>query len=129
MMTKDEALRLALEALENHCGNYKLDDAGCERWNKAVAAIKEALAPTSTQCEVQPEQEPGLICHKHDEPKRGCAWCDKHPPKAQPQQEPVALIEHDDETAEPCPSCGKPLQSASGGGVVCSERCGYWFCF
>ena len=49
-MTKDEALRLALEALENHCGNYKLDDAGCERWNKAVAAIKEALA--------QPEQEP-----------------------------------------------------------------------
>lgn len=50
MMTKDEALRLALEALENHCGNYKLDDAGCERWNKAVAAIKEALS--------QPEQEP-----------------------------------------------------------------------
>jgi hypothetical protein len=47
-----EALRLALEALENHCGNYKLDDAGCERWNKAVAAIKEALA--------QPEQEPSI---------------------------------------------------------------------
>jgi hypothetical protein len=43
-MTKDEALKLALDALENHCGNYKLDDAGCERWNKAVAAIKEALA-------------------------------------------------------------------------------------
>ena len=61
-MTKDKALRLALEALENHCGNYKLDDAGCERGNKAVAAIKEALAPTSTQCEVQDElcssQEP-----------------------------------------------------------------------
>ena len=55
-MTKDEALKLALEALENHCGNYKLDDAGCERWNKAVDAIKEALALTSTQCEVQPEQ-------------------------------------------------------------------------
>jgi hypothetical protein len=48
-MTK-EALKLALEALENHCGNYKLDDAGCERWNKAVAAINVALA--------QPEQEP-----------------------------------------------------------------------
>ena len=58
MTSKTEALKLALEALENHCGNYKLDDAGCERWNKAVAAIKEALAPTSTQCEVQPEQEP-----------------------------------------------------------------------
>ena len=49
-MTRDEALKLALEALENHCGNYKLDEAGCERWNKAVAAIKEALA--------QQEQEP-----------------------------------------------------------------------
>ena len=45
------------------------------------------------------------------------------------QQEPVAWIEHNDETSEPCPSCGKPLQSASGGGVVCSGRCGYWFCF
>jgi hypothetical protein len=48
-MTK-EALKLALEALENHCGNYKLDDAGCERWDKAVTAINDALA--------QPEQEP-----------------------------------------------------------------------
>jgi hypothetical protein len=47
---KDEALKLALEALENHCGNYKLDDAGCERWNKAVVAINDALA--------QPAQEP-----------------------------------------------------------------------
>jgi hypothetical protein len=45
------------------------------------------------------------------------------------QQEPVACVEHDGETKEPCPSCGKPLQSASGGGVVCSGRCGYWFCF
>ena len=52
-MTK-EALKLALEALENHCGNYKLDDAGCERWNKAVAAINDALA--------QPEQEPHNFC-------------------------------------------------------------------
>lgn len=49
-MNKDEALKQALEALENHCGNYKLDDAGCERWNKAVAAIKEAL--------VQPQERP-----------------------------------------------------------------------
>ena len=53
-MSKDEALKLALEALENHCGNYKLDDAGCERWNKAVAAIKEALA----QDELCSSQEP-----------------------------------------------------------------------
>ena len=45
-----EAMKLALEALENHCGNYKLDDAGCDRHEKATTALKEALA--------QPEQEP-----------------------------------------------------------------------
>ena len=39
-----EALKLALEALENHCGNYKLDDAGCDRHDKAITAIKAALA-------------------------------------------------------------------------------------
>ena len=39
-----EALKLALDALENHCGNYKLDDAGCDRHDKAIAAIKAALA-------------------------------------------------------------------------------------
>jgi hypothetical protein len=61
-MTKDEALKLALEALENHCGNYKLDDAGCERWDKAVTAIKEALAQpdhiVNANKMEQPEQEP-----------------------------------------------------------------------
>jgi len=47
---KDEALRLALDALdaldalENHCGNYKLDDAGCDRHEKAINAINQALA-------------------------------------------------------------------------------------
>ena len=45
-----EALKLALEALENHCGNYKLDDEGVKRFVAACKAIKEALA--------QPEQEP-----------------------------------------------------------------------
>jgi hypothetical protein len=45
-----EALKLALDALENHCGNYKLDDAGCDRHDKAITAIKAALA--------QPAQEP-----------------------------------------------------------------------
>ena len=43
-MNKDEALKLALEALENHCGNYKLDAAGVVRHEKAITAIKEALA-------------------------------------------------------------------------------------
>ena len=49
-MDKDKALKLALAALENHCGNYKLDDEGVERFVAACKAIKEALA--------QPEQEP-----------------------------------------------------------------------
>jgi hypothetical protein len=41
---KDEALKLALEALENHEGNYKLNDAGCDRQDRAITAIKQALA-------------------------------------------------------------------------------------
>jgi len=39
-----EALKLALEALENHEGNYKLGNAGCDRLVAAITAIKEALA-------------------------------------------------------------------------------------
>ena len=53
-MTKDEALRLALEALENaEYGDYYKKEL-----NEAITAIKEALA--------QPEQEPccyGGIAH------------------------------------------------------------------
>jgi hypothetical protein len=96
-MSKDEALKLALEALENHCGNYKLDDAGCKRWNKAVAAIKEALA--------QPEEEKLHPFHIGvDVTKEGTAvtaFYRKHDaamemfysqfhPLEQPEQEPVA---------------------------------------
>lgn len=44
MKTVVEALKLALEALENHMGNYKLDDAGCDRQDRAITAIEEALA-------------------------------------------------------------------------------------
>ena len=42
-MTK-EVMQQALEALENHEGNYKLGRAGCERQEAAITAIKEALA-------------------------------------------------------------------------------------
>jgi len=49
VMTK-EALTLALEALENHSGNYKLSKAECAKHEIVITAIKEALA--------QPEQEP-----------------------------------------------------------------------
>ena len=43
-MTKDKAMQQALEALENHEGNYKLGRAGSERQEAAITAIKEALA-------------------------------------------------------------------------------------
>jgi len=44
-----EVLKQALEALENHCGNYKLDDAGCERHDKAIASLNQALAELENQ--------------------------------------------------------------------------------
>ena len=50
-MTKDEALKLGLEALEGFIPYLPLkDEAQCNRYDKAITAIKEALA--------QPEQEP-----------------------------------------------------------------------
>lgn len=52
-MTKDKALKLALEALEKWDARGRL---------RVIAAIKEALAPTSTTCEVQLEQKPVLWC-------------------------------------------------------------------
>jgi hypothetical protein len=43
-MDKDEALKLALDALINHEGNYELEKAGAARSHKAITAIKQALA-------------------------------------------------------------------------------------
>ena len=63
-----EALKLALEALERFEGNKKL-------WPEAITTIKEALAQT---------QEPKIGCVNHD--------CDKC--KAQ-TQEPVAWVKED----------------------------------
>jgi len=76
-MTKDEALKLALEALDSSSKlingqgtKFGLEGAmdgyysGCfdvdgnnKLLNEAITAIKEALALTSTQCEKQPAQE------------------------------------------------------------------------
>ena len=81
-------------------------------WNEARKALAEQPAP-------------GRAHYEDGDVFERIAAMKKQPA----QQEPVAWIEHNDETSEPCPSCGKPLQSASGGGVVCSGRCGYWFCF
>ena len=60
-MTKDGALKLALEALMEHCGNYMLDSDGVKMHIAACNAIDEALA--------QPEPElvattrPCRSCH------------------------------------------------------------------
>ena len=44
-MTKDEALKLALEALHGFIPYLPLnDEAQCGRYDKAIIAIKEALA-------------------------------------------------------------------------------------
>jgi hypothetical protein len=75
-MTKDEALKLALEALEHHSAPYLHHEA---EYQKAITAIKEALA--------QPEQEP--IC---PECKAAvlyeCVACssNNYPPAAQPEE-------------------------------------------
>jgi hypothetical protein len=61
-----EALKLALEALcvavEPKKGKVyarEFEPIDCFAMHEqAITAIKEALAPTSTQCEVQPVQEP-----------------------------------------------------------------------
>jgi hypothetical protein len=75
-MTKDEALKLALEALEHaRYGGYDKQEL-----NKAITAIKEALA--------QPEQEPicpeckAVVLYE-------CVACssNNYPPK--PEQEPT----------------------------------------
>lgn len=52
---RDEALKLALDALINHEGNYKLEKAGAARSHKAITAIQQALAA--------PVQEPVARVH------------------------------------------------------------------
>jgi hypothetical protein len=61
-MTKDEAMKMALEALEFFKG-LSLSMNEIERAEEAITAIKEALA--------QPEQEPMLLIQSH----RDNFWC------------------------------------------------------
>jgi hypothetical protein len=64
-----EVLKLALEALINHEGNYELKKAGAARSHKAITAIKQALE--------QPVQEfvcsTGL-CHYRKPQQEPVAW-------------------------------------------------------
>ena len=89
-MTKDEALKLALEALQPT--PYKDDWTVAKETNKAITAIKDSLA--------QPEQEP-VVCDC-DSP----SWCKQYkkcnrkmlgfmPYVAQPQRTWVGLTDED----------------------------------
>ena len=61
-MTKDEALKLGLKALEGFIPYLPLkNEAQCNRYDKALTAIKEALAQ---------EQEPVAWMFQHDETGR-----------------------------------------------------------
>ena len=55
-ITKDEVLKLALEALEEHPGNYKLSKAECVKYRAVEDAIREALAQSGSD-EEQPAQQ------------------------------------------------------------------------
>ena len=82
-MNKDEALSMALEALENHSGNYKLTKDECVKYRAVEDAIKEALA--------QPEQCTYPNC---DYP------CMNLPDCKEPEQEPVVWMYQDKSTHE-----------------------------
>ena len=65
-MTKDKALKLALEALET-CGGYPEKDFDVVKVDSALAAIKEALAqpePKCVACEGRPSggNDPCSVC-------------------------------------------------------------------
>ena len=107
MTTKDAALALALDALEEHDGNYAQSNASAARVNAAITAIKQA----------QQTQEP--VYWKHD-----CAvllmnnvelWIDRCPHCGKPrcaapkQAEPVncdtCAYHYKDTEQKPCRTC------------------------
>ena len=90
-------LKLALEALEGFIPYLPLkDEAQCNRYDKAITAIKETLA--------QPEQEP-------------VAWEQFYPDIGKPQIEfaPVKIVAYN------C-TCGRTMKFESEHGVVAPQR-------
>jgi len=85
-MTKDEALKQALEALELHLTHH---EHGCVYLDPAVTAIKEALAePEITTGNILMDSYNAMQSMKVEGPRHVVCQCDKC--KAQPEQEPVA---------------------------------------
>ena len=79
-MTKDEAMKLALEALENHSGNYKLSKTESVLYKNAVDALRQALE----QPDPRPEWMKGDLDINKALERAGQIL-------AQPEQEPVVL--------------------------------------
>jgi len=105
-MTKDEALKLALDALINHEGNYELEKAGAARSHKAITAIKQALAAQPAPVQDSDHEFKNfhrVLCERfgytHDEVdwKRDqvslIEWIAKQVKPAAPVQEPVVLTD------------------------------------
>jgi hypothetical protein len=77
-MTKDEALRLALEALRvtwYHVGTFAPTDEAIELYDEAITAIKAAL-----EAKDEPWEK---FCDSH------CVWTDHHPDCKLAKYEPV----------------------------------------
>jgi hypothetical protein len=88
-MTKDEALKLALEALENK--SLLTPNEWKAVYGKAITTIKEALAQPAQEPYDQTALELCNVCGwKTLIPDDGCLNCER---KAQPAQEPVNLLE------------------------------------
>ena len=98
-----DALKLTLEVLESGVDTQ----IGRLAWtaydscliNEAITAIKEALAPTSTQCEVQPEQESVAWIHNFIE---GGISIGKRPSDLNRHPERWTALYRE---SKPCPTC------------------------
>jgi hypothetical protein len=93
-MTKDEALKLALEALEN--ASDIMDSCAQKRQDDAITAIKEALAQPEQETlaweQFYPDMGKPQLAPPHPWEKfcdSNCVWTDHHPDckLAQPEQE------------------------------------------
>ena len=121
-MTKDEALKLALEALEDaaYCvqKNYLPDEMGHD-WDDTIAAIKEALAQPPAEQPLQPDYRlvplvptdaMQVFVHKQ-------AWINAVNAAPLPVQEPVGVVQ--------CVSIsGYPMQDSRGVEWLCAVPIG-----
>lgn len=85
-----------------------------------------------------PVSEPVMKCHRcwaDVDQNRGGTWVHLNGPDTNHYPEPFIPIEEMVEVRDDgdhCPECGAPVREKTlqeGGGVECSRKCGWWFCF